>query len=313
MAVGSTPGHPTALVLGPEAIWGDERGQLRILGRDPRWTPPFSTPPVPVVGLSRSLPLVSLHQNGLLRIWNQRGETRLVGGTPLALHPDGTRTATVVDGTVWIWEVAQGAGWCLGEMSATRAGFGGERVVLVQGERVDVWDLETRTRIYHGSVPMAAVAVLSMDGAQLAVASGADGRVVVVDLETGEERVLDGEGDRHQGVASLCFSTDGQKLGIGGVGAWAERWELDAVGGGQHFPLPADGIQIAMGPDGKMAGLLSYEPLIWFSDGEKSHARLVPVGNGRCLSFLGDGRVVSAGADGNVRTFAVAVGSTKGK
>jgi hypothetical protein len=165
---------------------------------------------------------------------------------------------------------------------------------------MQVWDLETRTQIYQQQVTTPCIFAVSTDGKQLALGSAMNGRVDVIRLSTGAVQVLDGEGDRQHGVASLCFSTDGQKLGIGGVGAWAERWELDAVGGGQHFPLPADGIQITMDADGKMAGLLSYEPLLWFCDGNKAHARFVPVGNGRCLSFLPDGRLIFSRADGEI-------------
>jgi WD40 repeat protein len=153
------------------------------------------------------------------------------GVSVLALAPDAATLVGVSprDHSIGVWDVATGreTGRLRGHAASTFAlavSSDGKRLVSgSQDSTVRVWDLAVGKELhqFRADTPLSSVA-FSPDCK--AVAAGGNGRALVWDAITGEERASLGG---HQGrVQCVAFSADGRLLATGGIDCTLAVWEL---------------------------------------------------------------------------------------
>ena len=234
--------------------------------------------------------------------------------------PDGKRLATAArDRTVKVWDVAAGA------LLAT-ASFAPDADAGVPGPGIAGLGVDARSAVLVALADGSIVAVDPATGAPRrkidhpldteAAAFSADGRRMVaaaygdlhvIDVATGQDRLLGPDVGLPVGVA---LSADGRRVAFAAREGKLFVYDTD---GGLRFTAAAHSaeiVDVAISPDGALAVTASrdYSFRLW----NVASGKPVPHLQSRALfalAFAGDGRLASAGADGELRLWDPAFGS----
>jgi WD40 repeat protein len=252
----------------------------------------------------------------------------------LGFSPEGQRIVTAgVDGTARVWDVLSGrcvhtldghsdAVWC--------AAFSPDGTTIATGSKdglVRLWDARSGALIkpvaaYSGTVMCLA---FRPDGRQLAFGGGSgntwirstDNRVGIVDLATGESRLLTGH---THCVSGIAFHPDGRRLATASWDGTARLGDLQSDG--ELEPLfqvsgPGALLTVAFSPDGNLCAVGGGAMELHKADAGvhlidvatrrvvqvlEGHARMV-----RDVAFSPDGsQIASTGLDGTLKVWPVA-------
>jgi WD40 repeat protein len=257
----------------------------------------ITAPNIRELGLSHDGKLLATSLNGFVRLWDvatgkERPTERHAGGiTSIVYSPDGgTLATTASDQTVRLWSVAgakQIASLGVHASTPYSPAFlaGGKQLATIDGEKgIRIWDAtngkEVRSipvKFQSGAGPIAAgVLAVSRDEKKAAVYwHDRGGWLLIVDLESGKtlaEGTSKGLLDERtmESHSKFTFSADGKTLVSGGWGPTVVVWNAETAKPWFKF---APGSKVSAGP-----------------------------------TFSVDGRILTGGEDGAVRSWDAATG-----
>jgi WD40 repeat protein/serine/threonine protein kinase len=239
-----------------------------------------------------------------LTLKGHRGWVRSV-----AFNPDGQRVASAsADGTIKIWESATGKELLSmddGVVFSVAFSPDGQRLASGSGSDTKIWDSATGKVLLDLGEGTATCVTFSPDGKRLASAhdTGNAGTLNIWDSATGK---LLFSTDDNDGVLSVAFSPDGQRMASG------SRYHVgirDSANGKQVLSIttPGEVRSVAFSPDGRRLASADGSVKIWDAASGKELFNLQR--GGSSVAFSPDGQhLASGGFDRTVKIWDVSSG-----